>query len=153
MYALVHGRSQALLLSAIAGLARIAAFEIGIRGSVPDNSHAVDVVNYIAGNDEMVFRDVSRMVRHQARKIMLMDLVCERVLGRNDYIFKKAWFRRRDVCKPASACQLCPSISEALRRLPAHLDRVRFFVSEFGIDRRYCGPDSRCCIRRMSTLS
>ena len=107
LYALIHGRSQALFLGAIAGLASIAAFEVGVRGSVPDESYAVDVVYYIASDDEVILGDVPRMVCYQAWEIVLMNLVCERVLGRNDYIFEKTWLCGRDVRELASYCQSC----------------------------------------------
>jgi hypothetical protein len=92
-----------LFLSAIAGLAGIATLKIGVRGSVPDESYAVNVVDNIACNDEVVFRDVPRMMCYQAREIVLMDLVRERVLGRYDHVFQKARLRGRDVCEPTSS--------------------------------------------------
>jgi hypothetical protein len=51
----------------------------------------------------VILGDVPRMVCHQAREIVLMDLVRERVLGRYDHVFQKAWLRGRDVCEPTSS--------------------------------------------------
>lgn len=99
--ALVHGRSQAFLLSAVAGLASIASLEVGIGRCVPDDTYAIDVVDHITGSDEMVLGDVTGIMRHQSWKKVLVNLICERMLGRDNHIFEETRLRRRYVCKPA----------------------------------------------------
>jgi hypothetical protein len=58
------------------------------------------------------------MMCYQAREIVLMDLVCERVLGRHDYIFEEAWLGGGDVCEPASECQPCIILTRSRQIAP-----------------------------------
>jgi len=79
--ALVHSRSQAILLGAVSRFTSVTSLEVGIRSRVPDNAQPVDIVDHIAGSDQVVLGDVTWVMCYQSRKIMLVDLICERVLG------------------------------------------------------------------------
>ena len=100
---LVHGRSQAFFPSAVSRFTGVASLEVGIRRRVPDNTYAVDVVDHIAGSNQVVLGDITRIMCYQSWKEVLMDLVRERVLGRDDHVFEQTWLRRGDVCEPASS--------------------------------------------------
>ena len=79
--ALVHSRSQAFLLGAVSRFTSVTSLEVGIGRRVPDDAQPVNIVNHIAGSNQVVFRDVTRVMRYQSWKIMLVNLICEGVLG------------------------------------------------------------------------
>ena len=79
--ALVHSRSQAFLLGAVSRFASVSSLEVGIRRCVPDNAQTINVVDHIASSDQVILGDITRIMRYQSWKKMLVNLICERVLG------------------------------------------------------------------------
>jgi len=102
-HGLVESRAETLTLRAIAARAGAPLLEVGVGGGVPGNPEAVDVVDAVAGGEEVVgVFEIGWVVRDELWEIVLVNLVGERVAWGDEAVFQEGRFCRRDVREPAA---------------------------------------------------
>lgn len=99
---LVDGGSEAFVRLAIFALAGDASFKVAVGGSVPGYTETVGVEDAVASIGFVFCSGLVWQVGDEARQIVIVDLIGERVLRCDEDVRQQTRLGWRDVCEPTA---------------------------------------------------
>lgn len=120
LYGLVDGGSETFVGLAIFALASGTFLEVTVGRGVPGDTQTVGVEDAVAGIGFVFGGDLVGQVGDEARQVVVVDLVGERMLRGDKNIGQETGLGWRDVCEPAARGIGVCDHNCIVKYLPAH---------------------------------